>query len=53
MKIKGKKVLSIKPVCTNDKPCVFCRMFGYSKSNNNPQRCFCDLGNKIIVKCEK
>lgn len=47
-----KKIVSIKPVCTKDKPCDLCAMLGYSKNDNNPQCRFCNLGNKLIVRCE-
>lgn len=53
MKINGKKIVSITPVCTKDKPCDLCAMLGYSKNDNNPQCRFCNLGNKLIVRCEK
>lgn len=50
MKINGKQVQSIKPICTKDKPCFQCSMAGMQKGGDNPQCLFCNLGNRLIVK---
>lgn len=51
MKINGKNITSIKPVCTKNKPCFL--LSGCSKNDGNPQCKFCNLGNKLIVKVAK
>lgn len=53
MKINGENVLSIKPFCTKDKPCLLCSMVGYSKGSNNPQCLFCNFSNRLIVRTRK
>ena len=50
MKINGKNITSIKPVCTKNKVCALCEMAGYSKNDGNPQCRFCNLGNRLIVR---
>ena len=47
------KIISVKPFCTKNKPCLLCSMVGYSKNDGNPQCRFCNLGNKLIVKVVK
>lgn len=49
MKINGKQVQSIKPICTKDKPCHFCRMFGVVR-NKDIQCSFCNNKKKLIVR---
>ena len=50
MKINGKNITSIKPVCTKNKPCFLNTLSGCSKNDGNPQCKFCNLGNKLIVR---
>lgn len=49
MKIKGKKVVSIKPVCTKEEPCLLCSSLGVKKGESL-QCSFCNMKNKLIVK---
>lgn len=52
MKINGKEVVSINPVCSKDNQPILCTSLGV-KRNESIQCKFCNMKNKIIVRCEK
>lgn len=52
MKINGKKVVSIKPVCSKDNQPILCDLMDLRR-NKSAQSKFCNMKNKIIVRCEK
>lgn len=52
MKLKDKKVLSIEPFCTEDKPCSFIGLLCLKKCSVFPCST-CQKRNKLIVRVKK
>lgn len=46
----NKKIKSIEPLCTKNKPCLLCQWLGVKKDKTNLQCKFCNMKNKFIVR---